>query len=801
MTTVNHTDLHTQVKQLTQALAQERVARLHAEKCLEDSIAYNQRLRDLSPNSMLMLRDKIIVSENRTARQFLGKNPERSLVGESFLNYVHPADKPCVERLLEQLQEKDGASAIEEVRLKPRQDEIRITQIKMTSITKAGQAEIFLIIQDETQARRIERALRENEQRYRQLLSLMPDGVAVHKNGRIVYVNEEALRILKLNSPTEILGKSALDFVHVDDRATVLERIQEILQTGKSTTFVEERFRRLDGSYVTVEVAGFPFTEKGQVAIEVVFRDISHRKKMLAELQKSEERFRTLAETTNAAIFLFNKEELFYVNPAAVTITGYSLAEMRHMSSWKIVHPDHHQSFREQIQALLRGEEIIQHDQIKILTKQGEVRWLDYKGSLIETGGENIVLGTGFDITDLIETQKRMEQYTRRLEALREIDAAGLTSHTLEDLSLVAFKQLATLMTTDCISIFLLDHKTKTAQMIGEHNCSRSASVPKGVFRLSIPQEMYAERMKEIPFAIHDIEEILEISPVFIKLHHKGISSFISVPLLVQGKHLGSLNIGSREPHAFSDTHVQIAKEVAGRLAIALQNVRLYNELKESHAQLEALSYRLVQVQEEERRHIARDLHDEVGQALTGLKLILDRMDTEPGSAVQSDVAEAQELVTNLMDQVRELYLDLRPPLLDDLGLLPTLLWYFEHYSQRTTLHVYFSHNGLNRRFGNEIETTAYRIIQEALTNIARYARAKHVDVMVWADEETIELQIRDDGVGFDKSILKNKPNSSGIAGMRERIKHLGGNFKIEAAPDQGVEIIAMLPLIPDHAV
>jgi len=234
---------------------------------------------------------------------------------------------------------------------------------------------------------------------------------------------------------------------------------------------------------------------------------------------------------------------------------------------------------------------------------------------------------------------------------------------------------------------------------------------------------------------------MLHISPLIKRLYDQGIRSFISTPLLIQGVHLGSLNIGSRRINAFTEAEIQIAQEVAGRLAVALQNVRLYNELKESHSQLETLSYRLVQIQEEERRSIARDLHDEVGQALTGLKLILERLEPELGAASHADVTEARNLVTCLIDQIRELYLDLRPTLLDDLGLLPTLLWYFERYRQRTTLPVHFSHNGLNRRFDNEIETAAYRIIQEALTNIARHAEAKNVDVMIWVDAENMRFR------------------------------------------------------------
>lgn len=210
---------------------------------------------------------------------------------------------------------------------------------------------------------------------------------------------------------------------------------------------------------------------------------------------------------------------------------------------------------------------------------------------------------------------------------------------------------------------------------------------------------------------------------------------------------------------------------------------------------LEELSRRQMEVQEEEQRRLARELHDEVGQLLTGLRLTLDTLAATLSPKEQHALRDAREMVAELVREVREMSLSLRPPVLDDFGLLPALLGMFERYTARTQIQVKFAHAGLeNRPCEPQVETAAYRIVQEALTNVARHASVTEVDVKAWVESRRLLVRIEDRGRGFTPEMVAAR-GSSGLPGMRERANLVGGCLTVEAAPGAGTQILAELPL------
>ena len=222
---------------------------------------------------------------------------------------------------------------------------------------------------------------------------------------------------------------------------------------------------------------------------------------------------------------------------------------------------------------------------------------------------------------------------------------------------------------------------------------------------------------------------------------------------------------------------------------------RLLEELNQAHRQLQTISRHLVEVQETERKHLAGELHDEVGQALTGIKLTLE-LGVKSAKDPQVYTHEVQQMLSQLIQRVNDISLTLRPVMLDDFGLLSALLFAIDQYTKQTAIEVYFQHNGLEeRRFSAEVETAAYRIIQEALTNVARYAGVNKVSVRLLYEEAQLLIEVEDHGVGFDMDSIRKKGFSYGIAGMMERAALLGGKLNIDSNLGAGTFLWAKLPI------
>jgi PAS domain S-box-containing protein len=231
------------------------------------------------------------------------------------------------------------------------------------------------------------------------------------------------------------------------------------------------------------------------------------------------------------------------------------------------------------------------------------------------------------------------------------------------------------------------------------------------------------------------------------------------------------------------DVTVRLRAEEALREHEAL----LEQRVAESTAELRNLSRRLLMVQEEERRKLALELHDEIGQVLTGLGFQLAAAGGPDGAA---SLAAANTTVQVLTEQVRQMSLDLRPAVLDRYGLFAAVDWYVARYQATTGITVHLRELGEDRRYAPEVEIAAFRVVQEGLTNLARYAGVREAWVTIFSDGLLLVI-IKDQGQGFD---LSHRRDTNGLAGMRERVELLGGTLEVESVPGQGTTITAQLP-------
>jgi two-component system sensor histidine kinase UhpB len=228
---------------------------------------------------------------------------------------------------------------------------------------------------------------------------------------------------------------------------------------------------------------------------------------------------------------------------------------------------------------------------------------------------------------------------------------------------------------------------------------------------------------------------------------------------------------------------------------------QMVTELELSTLQMRELSRMILHAQEEERYRLARELHDEAAQSLTSLLIHLRLLERagKPEDA-QQQVHELRELTARALEDVRRVALDLRPTILDDLGLGPALEWRMDEFNKVDGIQATIRVSGIDRRLARDTELALYRVGQEALSNVSRHAHAHHVAIGLQQIEGTVELEIRDDGVGFDlQCVHPTSGHGLGLVGMRERVATLGGTLVINSQPGSGTCIVARVPVLMER--
>jgi signal transduction histidine kinase len=373
-------------------------------------------------------------------------------------------------------------------------------------------------------------------------------------------------------------------------------------------------------------------------------------------------------------------------------------------------------------------------------------------------------------------------RWSRQLQSLEEVGNALATETDLDRLLELVVRRLGELLGARVVALALPsgDDELRFAAVAGEgaedllgETFSRSSSKSGSVLK--------RRRSERVDSVIDDPEVHQEVARRF------GARTGMWVPLIARDQVIGVIEIHDKEGQdaRFSDEDLRLAEIFAARAAVAV-------ELSQRVA-TDALR-RVVTAQESERKRLARELHDETGQALTSILLGLKPLEEAlAGQSAAAALAELREHVVNALQDVRRLAVELRPAVLDDFGLVAALERLTEAFSEQTGIRVDF-HSALGElRLPSDVESSLYRVVQESLTNIVKHAGAKNVSVSVARRQSGVAAVIEDDGAGFDPH--RARENGIGILGMRERLALLGGRLEIESRKGAGTTVVAEVPL------
>jgi PAS domain S-box-containing protein len=575
----------------------------------------------------------------------------------------------------------------------------------------------------------------------------------------IFYLSDSTPRLLRWNKAMEdISGYTTEELEKImpialfdpEDHATLRQGIEKTYRSG--TADVEVRMLTKNGQRIPYFFTGAAIDYNGKPAMLGTGIDISERKKAAELLKESEEKYRILFYNNPMPCWIIDTRTstILDVNDAALGLYGYSRDEFLSMNVLELRSPDHYDRYKKHLERML---------------------------------------------TDPVEGNIGVWQHSKKDGTQIDVDlwVHGILYNNIECRMVLASD--------------ITEQKKAQDEIIKEKNLSDSIinSLP-GVFYLFNKEGKFLRWNTNLEKVTHySGDEISHMNPMdFFDDIEKPIifqtisSVFISGEATVEACFLSKIK--EKVPYYFTGTAIEYEGSpcLMGVGIDFSERVKAQEEIKETSEQLRQLTAHLQNIREEERKRIGREIHDELGQQLTAIKMDVvwvDKKIPEETVVLKSKLKNVIQLLDNSNQSIRRILSELRPNILDDHGLLEAVEWLGNQFTQHTGVPIKFSTAETQLILPEQITTCVFRLYQEALTNITKYAHATSVLTSLYITDENIIFNIEDDGQGFDPALEQSK-KSFGILGMKERVLLLGGHFELIAAPGKGTKINISIPLI-----
>jgi PAS domain S-box-containing protein len=642
------------------------------------------------------------------------------------------------------------------------------------------------------------------------LLDALPEMLFIKdKHSRYLFINQAGEQVFRI--PREaIIGHSEHDFLP-EHQAGTFTSIDRVAMTVTTPTTIQQSFYNGE-SMETYQVRLIPLRdESGEVwGLLGTARNVTKPDVLDSYVLDAASRLRDLAEGNLMGVMVAEPNgRILEANDAALRILGRGRDDLE---AGKLIWEDlvctycleNHQRAMQQLVesgvALPWETEFIRPDAQRAFLLSGAVLMGDKNHCLAyiidlesrqrsQTQRENQLLNER-------DARLEAEMTVMRLEAILAVTDTALThldsDHLLDEL----LERICTLLQADSAALWMMEPD-------GRHLAVRAIH---GVGAQFLPRERVAVGEGLIGGVAQQCEPIAQEDALQTEtanmFTNDQLRASVGVPLVVNERVTGVLHVGSAAPRLFSSDAVHLLQLVADRAANAIERAQLFNQVRLGKQQLDEMSRRLLRIQENERRHVARELHDEIGQVLTAVKISLQSVGRslgEPSPDQQATISESVSAVESAIASVRDLSLDLRPPMLDELGLIPTLRWFANRQTKAGAFQCLLD-AAATPRLVPDIEIACFRVAQEAITNAARHANAANVNIKLQTRNGLLQLTVSDDGDGFDTDARARdeRGQSLGLLNMEERVRLAGGLFSIKSKLGAGTTVQALFPLPND---
>lgn len=522
--------------------------------------------------------------------------------------------------------------------------------------------------------------------------------------------------------------------------------------------------------------------------------------KLKDELRISGNRYRNLFEGSKDMIFITSLDGAFQdVNPATVEILGYrgkedvlSLAYVEKIFNKK----DHWEVFKRQID----HDGFVKDFETHFKKADGHLIHCLVSGNAVSGKGQTVsgYIGIAKDITARMDAIRNFRQRHRELRILNSVAYAMNKTQDLRTILSTVLQKTLEALNLSSGAIFLIDHDVSAFKLSAQ--IGLSGAIPKETCRAELHDKLLME-------SLLNKDTVLKPEPIF-----PIFKAQLTAPGNKETEQLTCFLITAKgKPTGFIGLQVPPDRDMAGGqdfnlmgslgnfLGGAIEKTILIHEIRRHQAELKELNANLFRLQENERQRIARELHDEAGQALTGIRYSLESIENNlPDEEVRLKglFANVKEQIVRTYQEIRRISYRLHPALLSDLGLGPALETYLKTISEKTKINIDFKMVGFDRRVDPEIENVLYRVSQEAVNNTLKHASATEFKLSITKGYPNIVLSAEDNGTGIDAKKMKTAKRALGLIAMKERVASLGGTFKINGKKGNGTRIRIEIPMV-----
>ncbi len=665
---------------------------------------------------------------------------------DGFLNRIHPGDQERIIKNLKKTLSAKGNVLTEEFRFIDKEGNEKVMYDRAYIIyNEQGRAYRMLgAMQDITASKTAEKKLLLEKELSDSIINSLPGIFYVfNKKGQYYRWNKNLVTVTGYTAD-EIKKMHPLSLFSAEEKELVSKKINSVFNGTEDT--VEADCLTKDGRLIPYYFTGMVINYEGESCLMGVGIDISEKVQSQKELKQSEEKFRRVVEQASDGIFITNDQGQYLdVNASGEALTGYSKEELLKMNVADLFRKADMKKQPLRFKEMLNGLQVLTLRDLE--KKNGTQINVEISGKKLDDG----------------RLQAIIRDVTARTKAEEALKASEYKYRVLFD------ENPLPMWIIDTAAKIFLDVNSAAITSYG-YSRETFLNMDPAALHPKIDPVIQKEELLSVPGNLESLK-----NDTHVKMNGTQIKvNIISHDIVYENK----------------KAVLTLANDVTEKLEAE-------QKLQQSHKALRDLASHLETIRETERTHMAREIHDELGQQLTGLKMDISWLNKHIKSdneAIQQKMIDTIELIDKTVVTVRRIATELRPSILDDLGLVAAMEWQSDEFEKRSEIKTTFKSNVNNITVKNDIATAIFRIFQESLTNVLRHSLATKVKIFLIVDNETITLNIKDNGVGFLSEDIAGK-KTLGLLGMKERALLIYGTYEINGNTGSGTSVIITVPL------